>query len=294
MKKIDSGDNLLVGSFYFLLFVFAVLCIAPFWLIIASSITEEITLIRQGYRMLPLKFSFNAYELIFRTNTIANAYKVTIFVTIVGTFLSLIISSALAYSISVQKAKYRNIIAFYVYLTMLLNGGLVPTYILISRYLHMKNSIWVLIIPILVNPWNMFLLRNFFKTIPESLAESARIDGANDIFILFRIILPLSLPAIATIGLFYALAYWNEWFRALLFIEDTSLFPLQYLIMKILNSVSFTNQAFMPSEIVQRTVVPTFTARMATAVVTIGPIIFVYPFIQKYFIKGLTVGGVKG
>jgi putative aldouronate transport system permease protein len=220
MNKYLDKDKLLEMVFISFTAIMSVAAIVPFILVLSSSFTDEMTLVRQGYNLFPEKFSLDAYKLIFNGKLIFNAYKVTIFVTVVGTLLSLIVTSGLAYGIICKSIKHRDKIAFFIYFTMLFNGGLVPMYLLISKYLHMKDTIWVLIVPVLVNPWNLFLLRNFFSGIPESIIESARIDGANDIRILFRIILPISLPGIATIGLFYALAYWNEWFRALLFISD--------------------------------------------------------------------------
>ena len=294
MKKLKVQDSILLVTFYLFIAIFAILCLIPFVLVFSCSITDELHILKYGYNLLPGKITFEAYSYIFRTDKLTNAYMVTIFVTAVGTLLSLVFSSMLAYSISLNTVRYRNQIAFFVFFTMLFNGGLVPTYILISKYLHLKDSIWVLIIPSLINPWLMFLLRNFFKTIPVSLSESARIDGANDIYILFKIILPLSLPAMATIGLFYALGYWNEWFRALLFIENTKLYPLQYIIMYILRSVDFANIIAKEAGISSNTLIPAYSTRMATTIVTIGPIIFIYPFVQKYFIKGLTVGAIKG
>jgi multiple sugar transport system permease protein/putative aldouronate transport system permease protein len=176
---------------------------------------------------------------------------------------------------------------------MLFNGGLVPTYILLSKTLNLKDSLWVLILPALVSPWNMFLLRNFFKGIPSSLQESAKIDGANDIYILYKIILPISLPAIATIGLFYALSYWNEWFRAMLYLSRETLYPLQYIIMRIMRNLNFANQLSAEAGI-KTPMPPSYSSQMATVAVTIGPIILLYPFVQKYFVKGLTVGSIKG
>jgi multiple sugar transport system permease protein/putative aldouronate transport system permease protein len=157
----------------------------------------------------------------------------------------------------------------------------------------MKDSIWVLIIPSLLNPFNMFLMRNFFKSIDESLAESAKIDGANEIYIMFRIMIPISLPAIATVSLFYALSFWNKWFEALLYISNENLFPLQYLIKRVLENADFSKQLATGVDIPNYTI-PTLTTRLATTIVTIGPIIFLYPFLQKYFVKGLLVGAVKG
>lgn len=235
----------------------------------------------------------HVYELLFQTDQIFQSYGVSIFVTVVGTALSLLASVLLAYPLSTGQLKYGSKINFFVYFTMLFSGGLVPTYMLISRYLHMKDSIWVLIVPILINPWNMFLLRNFFNSIPGSLAESARIDGANDMTIMWRIILPCATPALATIGLFYALAYWNNWFQALMYIDSSSLKPLQAIIMEMLRNTEFMKQ--MAGQIgISSLDLPTTTSKMATAMVTIGPIVLLYPFVQKYFTSGIMVGSVKG
>ncbi|MGN0243152.1 MAG: carbohydrate ABC transporter permease [Lachnospiraceae bacterium] len=288
--KVSASDRVLSVVCYLFVTIFALACLFPFILVITSSFTDEVTLAKEGYRIIASKWSLDAYRLVFQTDQIFNAYKVTIFVTVVGTVLSMLCTSAMSYALSVKSLKLRGRLAFFVYFTMLFNGGLVPSYLLISKYLGMRDTIWVFIIPALVNAWNMLLLRNFFADIPESLAESARIDGANDIYILFKIILPISLPAIATIGLFYALAYWNEWYKALLYIDNEKLYTLQYLIMKILRQANFAAQIGGN----YAGALPTYTVRMATVVVAIGPIILLYPFLQKYFVAGLTVGSVKG
>lgn len=241
----------------------------------------------------PIDFSLDAYKLIFRDSTIYKSYGVTTFVTVIGTVLSMIFTSAMAYTLSVKSVKYRNHMAFYIYFTMLFQGGLVASYLLISKYLDMKDTIWVLIVPSMLSAWNMFLLRNFFASIDDSIAESAKIDGANDAYILFKIILPISLPAIATIGLFYALGYWNKWFDAMLYINNKDLFPLQYLIQRIMNNLDYINQVSADVTL-PNFIPPAMTVRLATTVVTIGPIVFLYPFLQKYFVKGLMVGAVKG
>lgn len=273
--------------------VFAVLCVIPFWLGVSASFTSEVALAKNGYQMWPSEFSVSAYTMLFRTSQIFDSYKVSLFVTVAGTLLSLLATMCLAYPLSTGKLKYGSKINFFVYFTMLFSGGLVPTYMLISRYLGMKDSIWVLIIPILINPWNMFLMRNFFSSIPASLAESARMDGASDVRVLFSIILPVSLPALATVGLFYALAYWNNWFQALMYIDKSTLKPLQAIIIEMLRNADFMKQ--MAGQMgVQATNIPTTTAKMATAMVTIGPIILLYPFAQKYFTSGIMVGSVKG
>lgn len=293
MIKESLSDRLLKGLFYILLAVFAVYCLMPFWSVVASSFSSEASILKNGYMFWPSDFSLEAYKLIFEDNTIYRAYGVTTFITLVGTGMSMVLTSALAYALSVKSVKYRNKIAFYVYFTMLFHGGLVASYLLISKYLDMKDTIWVLIIPSMLSAWNMFLLRNFFASIDESIAESAKIDGANDAYILFRIILPISLPAMATIGLFYALSYWNKWFDAMLYINDKNLYPLQYLIQRIMTNLDYIN-AISADVNIPNFIPPTLTVRLATTVVTIGPIVFLYPFLQKYFVKGLMVGAVKG
>lgn len=291
--KESLSDRIVKAVFYVVLTFFSLYCLFPFASVVSGSFSTEASLLRDGYSLWPREFSLEAYKLIFRDDTVYRSYGVTIFVTVVGTALAMLVTCALAYPLSLRHLKYRNAINFYVYFTMLFHGGLVASYLLISKYLGWQDSIWVLIIPALVSPWNMFLMRNFFKSIDESLAESAKIDGANDIYILFRIILPISMPAIATVGLFYSLAFWNKWFEAMLYISDENLWPLQYLIMRIMNNAQFA--AELSSKVnLPNYVVPTLTTRLATTVVTIGPIVFLYPFLQKYFVKGLMVGAVKG
>ena len=290
----SASDNVVTVIFGVVVVLFAITCLAPFLLVIIASFTDEATLVREGYQIFPSKWSVNAYKAIFASATIPKAYLVSIFVTVVGTLLSLLVTSMAAYPMSCKQVRYRNAAALFFYFTMLFSGGLVPTYILISKYLHLRDNIWVYIIPSLLNPWNMFLLRNFFNDIPESLKESARLDGAHEWTILVRIILPLSLPALATIGLFYALGYWNAWMEAMLHIDNENLYTLQYIIMKIIRNISSATQIAAEGAATGMPVPPSYTIRLATAIVTIGPIIFLYPFLQKYFVGGLKVGGVKG
>lgn len=292
MNKNNIKDKMLNLMSYIVVTIFTLLCLYPFILLLTSSITDNTRLMLDGYSLLPKKLSLDAYKIIITERNTLNAFGVTVFTTVVGTLFSLIIGCALAYPLSLKQLKYKKGINLYIYFTMLFSGGLVPWYIMISKYLHMRNTIWVLIIPGLVNPFYVFLLRNFFKTIPDSLNESAKIDGANDIYILLKIIIPLSLPAMATVGLFYALDFWNEWFRALMFIEKSKLFPLQFIIMRIISNVSFVSEMFAKTGV--NVAIPSYTLRLATVVVTIGPIILLYPFVQRYFVKGLTLGSVKG
>lgn len=278
-----------------LIVLFCALCVIPFIVAISASFSDERMLLRSGYGFLPRGFSLQAYNMLFSTSQIFDSYKVSIFVTVAGTILSMIVTAMMAYPLSVKKLKYRGAISFFAYFTMLFNGGLVPTYMLISKYLGMRDTVWVMILPVLVNPWNLFLLRNFFSAIPAELHESARIDGANDVRILWQIILPVSLPALATVALFYGVAYWNQWYNAMLYIEDSKLFPLQYLIMRMMRNIELMKQmAGQAGFAVDMSSMPSTTSKMATAIVTIGPIIVAYPFAQKYFTSGLIVGSVKG
>ena len=291
--KQPAGDRAVSIVFYIVGILFALCCLVPFIIALSASFTDELDLAREGYGFFPGEFSTSAYRMLFQTKQIFQSYGVSIFVTVVGTALSLLATVLLAYPLSTGKLKYAGKLNFFVYFTMLFSGGLIPSYMLISRYLGMKDSIWVLIIPVLINPWNMFLLRNFFSSIPDSLAESARIDGANDARILFQIILPCAVPALATVGLFYALAYWNNWFQAMLYIDRNHLQPLQMMIMKMLRNIDFMTQ--MAGQMGVNSVdLPSTTMKMATAMVTIGPIVLVYPFVQRYFTSGIMVGSVKG
>jgi len=294
--KMTTSDKVLNMGFYLFILIFSCLCILPFLLVVSSSFTQEQALTTYGYSLWPREFSMDAYKLVAVSSDIPQAYLITIGTTCIGTFLSMIFTCGAAYAMSVKNFKSRAVLALFIYFTMLFNGGLVATYLLITKTLHLQNNILVLIIPSLCNAWNILLMRNFFHGIPEALAESAKIDGANDLYILIKIILPISLPGIATIGLFYALSYWNEWYRCLLYIDTnhSQYYTLQYLIQRILRQVNYA--ANQPAEAVGLNAVtlPTYAYRMATVVVSTGPIILLYPFLQKYFVQGLTVGSVKG
>ncbi|MCL2335936.1 MAG: carbohydrate ABC transporter permease [Firmicutes bacterium] len=285
------GDKTLGVIFRVTILAFSAFCTLPFLLVLIASLTDEATLVREGYRIIPSMWSLEAYKAIFSSSTIPDAYAITVFITVAGTFMSMLVTSMLSYSLSCKQLRYRNIIAFFFYFTILFQGGLVPTYVLISKYLRLRNTLWVYLLPYMVSPWYMFLLRNFFSDIPAELKESAKLDGANDARILFQLILPLSLPALATFTLFYALAYWGIWMESMLYMDDKHLYTLQYIIMSIIRNLTASTEL---ADVGGSVVPPTYTIRLATAMVTIGPIIFLYPFLQKYFVGGLKVGGVKG
>ena len=251
-------------------------------------------IIEKGYSIFPRNFTLLAYKYIMADPTqISRAYAVTIIVTLTGTVLSLVISSCLAYVLSRKDFPHRGHISLYLFFTMLFNGGLVPSYIIVAQVLNLKDNIFALILPYLIVPFYVLLLRTYFSEIPFSLVESAKIEGASEINILFRIILPLSLPAIATVGLFIVLQYWNDWWLALLYIDNANLNPLQYMLYLVMQNLNAMRLSPLQGQI-STAALPGENARMAMAVLAIGPIIFAFMFVQKYFVSGLTVGAVKG
>jgi putative aldouronate transport system permease protein len=294
MNRLSMQDRIIVGSSYIYLTIFALLCIVPFISIISASLTSKAYLDFHGFQILPHDFSLKAYEYIFTgTSTIGKSYIITVSVTVIGTIISMLVTASMAYALSRKELKYANHLSFFVYFTMLFSGGIVPWFIVMTNYLHLTDNLWGLILPYTVNAWNMFLLKNFFSTIDSALLESARIDGANEWTIMYKIVMPLIIPGVMTIGLFYALQYWNDWWLALLLLNDKELYPIQYLLKMIMSTVEYISQGGQGAKYASSNM-PSEGIKMATTVVTIGPIVFLYPFIQKYFIKGLTVGGVKG
>ncbi len=275
--------------------IFSILCLLPFIVIISGSLTANDSIIREGYHLFPKVLSFEGYSTIFVfPEQILKAYGVTTFCTVAGSIAGLFFISMAGYVLQRKDFKYRNPIAFYAYFTTLFGGGLVPWYILLSNYLHFKNTFMALIFPQLMNPFLIILMKNFIKSsVPDELSESAKIDGANDWIIYLRVVLPISLPGLATIGLFLALGYWNDWFLSSIFITKPEMFELQYYLYQIMSNMNFmATMATSGVSISQN--MPMETTRMAMAVVATGPIFLLYPFVQRYFVKGLTVGAVKG
>lgn len=275
-------------------------CLLPVLLVISISFSDENTVVANGFKFYPEKFSLDAYSFLYnQLSQIIMAYGVTIFVTVVGTLLSLLLIALYAYPLSRRELRHRNKFALFIFLTMIFNGGLVPWYLVYVNLLHLKDSVWSLIIPLFLQPFFVIIMRTFFQTtIPDSIIESATIDGASEVKIFYKIILPLSLPVLATIGLFNTLNYWNDWFLSLIFITKGNGISLQYLMYKTLLNIQYLttneNAASQLSKMGAVVNLPSQTLRMAMAVVGMGPIIFAYPFFQKYFVKGLTIGAVKG
>ncbi|MDR0405339.1 MAG: carbohydrate ABC transporter permease [Clostridiales bacterium] len=279
--------------------VFAVICLAvlfPLILVVSVSLSNETEIVFRGYGILPRGFDLSAYQYIFKKPmAVLNAYKVTATFAVVGTAMSVLLTSMLSYTLSKRNLRRKNAISFYVYFTMLFSGGLVPTYILVSQYLGLEDSIWVYILPCMINPWYVFMMRTFFQGIPYEVAEAALVDGANEYKIYWNIYMPLSKPMLATIALFLFLARWNDWYTAMLYINRDELVSLQYLLQRIMDNIALLqNSENMRLNIMDYKDVPSETVRMAMAVIVAGPALVIFPFFQKYFVKGVTVGAVKG
>lgn len=291
-KDLPIAANITINT---LLIFYSLLCIFPLIVVIIISFTDESAIAANGYQLIPAKTSLVAFEYLSGNfHQILKGYGVTLFSTALGTILSILITAAFAFPISRQSFKYRNRFAFYVYFTMLFNGGTVPYYIIYTQVLPLKNTIWSLIIPNMVGGFNILLMRTYFKqNIPDEIVEAAQIDGAGDVRVFAGIVMPLAKPVLATIGLLSAIGYWNDYFRNMLFIFDDSIMNLQYLLYRIQVQLNVINTN---PELAMRLggAIPQETVRMAMVLVTIGPIIFLYPFLQKYFVKGLTIGAVKG
>jgi len=270
----------------------------PFLLIIIASISSETSLVRNGYSYFPSEFSLDAYIYMKSSaSTFIRAYGVSFFITIVGTGVGLLITSMLAYPMSRADFKYRNVLAFFVFFTLLFSGGVVPSYIMWTQYFDVKNTMAALIIPnLLVNGFNVLLVRNYFKAnVPTEVIESAQIDGASELRIYFRIMLPLSVPVLVTVGVFMGLAYWNDWINALYYITKPQYYGIQNLLIRLMNNIQFLNSGQASSVLgAQAVELPTIAIRMAMAVVGILPILIVLPFTQKYLARGVVMGAVKG
>ena len=278
--------------------ILAVIALLPILLIVIASVTDEKALLANGYTFFPAKLSTDSYYYMVRQGSmIVRSYGVTILITVVGTAAGVLFTTMLAYPMARSSFKYRNIMSFFVFFTMLFNGGVVASYIMWSRIISIRNTIWALIVPnYLVTAFNVFLVRNYYATgIPEALIESAQIDGGNEFIIFLRIMLPLSIPVIATVALFSGLAYWNDWVNGLYYITDPTLFGIQNLLIRIMNNIQFlkssSNAALLGTQTVE---LPGTSVRMAMAVIGILPILIVFPFVQKYFVKGVVLGAVKG
>ena len=297
MKLLTAEEKTVKTAAYIVLSIMCILAIIPFWLLVASSFSDSNYAISEGYKFFPKLISLEAYRyIVSQWDQIGRAYLITIIVTVSGTALSLLISTTLAYGLMQQGLPGRKLITGLILFTMLFSGGIVPQYMIYSNYLNIKNTLLGLIVPnLLTNAFSVILVRNFFTTtIPGELKEAMELDGAGPLRIYFRMILPLSKPILATLGIMAAIAYWNDWTNSLYYITDTKLFSVQQLLNEMNNNILFMANNSSQLQGVDVTTLPTVTMRMAIAVVGILPIIIAYPFFQKYFAKGITVGAVKG
>lgn len=291
-KSKDLNQTIFNIVTYTLIGILALIAVLPFVMIVAGSFSATPQIVKHGYSLFIRDFTLDAYQMIFRfPEEIGRSYLVSIIVTLAGTFLGIFMMSMAGYALQRKELRYSNGITFFIYFTTLFSGGMVPWYMLISN-MGMMDTLWALILPMMCSSFHILLIRNFMRQLPESLTESAKIDGAGDFFIYLRIVLPLSKPILATVGLFLGLAYWNNWYLASLFINDVNLWPMQYRLHRVLSAAMAVAQG--GAENFTHAVIPTETVKLATAVVATGPIILLYPFLQKYFVQGITIGAVKG
>jgi len=294
--RVSKPTNLV---FNIIMIVLALTCVIPMLLILSVSLTAENSLNEYGYRFIPKEFSMEGYRYIFRQSPdIIRALGVSVLVTVSGTVLGVLLNALMGYVISRKSYKLQKFFIWYVFIPMIFNGGLVSSYFIIGNFLSLGNTIWVLILPLAVSSYNIIICKTFFRaTIPDSLIESANIDGASELVIFFKIIMPLSKPVLATIALFLSFAYWNDWFTSLLYIHNPGLYSLQAYLNTILSDIEFLLQnigsmGLLTQEILAN--MPKEAARMAIVVIAVVPIACTYPFFQRYFVSGLTIGAVKG
>lgn len=279
---------------YMLVGLVSVLAVFPLLLILSGSLTEESAIYTEGYSFIPRGLTLEAYSLAFKAPLeLLNAYAVTAGITLLGTSAGLFITAMTAYVIQRKDVRFRNIFSFYFYFTTLFSGGLVPWYIMMVSWFHMKNNPLALLLPPLINVFNILIMKGFFKSIPDAISEAAVIDGAGDFRIFTGVILPVSKPALATVGLYIGLAYWNDWYNAMLFIEDKRLVPLQYYLYSILNKMEALN-TISASSGVPIPEMPKESFKLAITMISVIPALLVYPFAQKVFMKGVSIGAVKG
>lgn len=282
---------------YIVITIVALLCFIPFLVVVSGSFTAEQEILKQGFSLLPKEVSFEAYKMALKDPvSILRAYGVTISVTVIGTALGLFITAMTAYVLQRKDFEWRNKFSFFFYFTTLFSGGLVPWYILMVKYLHMKNSPLALILPLLLSVFNILVMKSYISSIPDALTEAAKIDGAGDFTIFIRVILPLIKPALATVGLFIALNYWNDWYNSMLFIQNEKLQSLQYFLYRIVNNIEAYKNIIAQSggAATVKMDLPSESLKMALTVIVTGPIILVYPFVQRFFVSGITIGAVKG
>lgn len=293
--RLDRSDLILKITSYTVVSLFALFCLIPFVMMLSASLSSEDEIRRTGFGLLPKDFSLNAYQLIFNSpRQVIGSYIVTITMTVCGTAIGLFIIAMTGYALNRKDFPFRNHISFFIYFTTLFSAGLAPTFLWIARDLGLRGSYLAVFLQLLMTPWLIILMKNFMRTVPYEVIESGKVDGAGDFRIFFQLCLPIMKPALATVGLFLALAYWNEWYLSSIYLGSTVEYkPLQYLLYNVINTANALRNS-MAGANVSITDLPSNTLKMASAIVATGPILLLYPFVQKYFVSGITIGAVKG
>lgn len=301
LGKVKKGGDVIalnIIAYTFCGFI-ALICLVPFLMVLAGSFSSETAIIKNGFSLLPQDFSLEAYKTVFREPmVVVRAYATTIGLTVCGTFLGLAIQTMTAYVLARKEFEWRNAFSFFFYFTTLFSGGLVPYYLLIRQTLHLADSYLALLLPLLFSVYNLLIMKSYILGIPDSLIDAAKIDGCGEFRTLVQVVVPLIKPALATVGLFIALAYWNDWYNAMLYISTAEKYPLQYFLYKQITNIESYKKLIangaVSSSVISSVSLPTQTLKMALTIVVTGPIVLAYPFVQKYFVQGITIGAVKG
>lgn len=301
LGKVKKGKDVILLNIiaYGFTGLLALICLVPFLMVLSGSFSSEAAITQNGFSLLPQDFSLEAYKTVFKDPMVVfRAYGVTIGLTVVGTTLGLLLQTMTAYVLSRRDFEWRNGFSFFFYFTTLFSGGLVPTFVLYTQTLKLRDSYLAMLLPLLFSVYNLLIMKSYISAIPESLMDAAKIDGCGEVRTLFQVVMPLIKPALATVGLFIALAYWNDWYNAMLYIKDTDKYPLQYFLYQQVNNIEtykklISNNA-VSSSVVSSMSLPTQTLKMALTIVVTGPIILAFPMVQKYFVQGITIGAVKG
>lgn len=300
-SKVKKGSDVIALNIIAYTFcgIIALACLVPFIMIVSGSFSAEEAILQNGFSLLPQEFSIEAYKTVFKEPVVVfRAYATTICLTIGGTLLGLLLQTMTAYVLARRDFEWRNYFSFFFYFTTLFSGGLVPYYILMTSTLNLKDNYLALLLPLLFSVYNLLIMKSYIMAIPESLIDAAKIDGCGEFRTLFQVVLPLIKPALATVGLFIALAYWNDWYNAMLYIKAEVKYPLQYFLYQQVNNIEaykklIANNA-ISSDVISSMSLPTQTLKMALTIVVTGPIVLAYPLVQKYFVQGITIGAVKG
>lgn len=292
--KLGTSDKIIRGFGYVFLTLYSICCIVPFIIIVSTSFTSESVIRAEGVQFWPKEITLTAYDMVTKSGGIWWSYLLTILLTAVGTGVGLSIIAMTGYALQRKDFPFRNAISFFIYFTSLFQAGLAPYYLLMTQTYHLKDSYLAVLLPLLMSPWLIILMKNFVKSIPHEITESGKIDGAGDMRIFVSLILPMLKPALATIGLFLALGYWNEWYQSSLFLSSrVAVKPLQFTLYEIVNKTDALKNS-VAGQFINLADIPQESVKMANAVLATGPIVLLYPFVQKYFISGITVGAVKG